>query len=105
MRVFSKGSDSGRCLTLCCLYRVLAITLSWTVRKNDNMLDDRVLNTGRQRGHTCIIPEPRDTSAHRATVLIHYCWTRFCLPIYLFESQITKIEHFMEIDREVNKIY
>lgn len=80
MRVFSKGSDSGRCPTLCCLYRVLAITLSWTVRKNDNISDDRVLNTGRQRGHTF---EPQDTSADGATFFIHYCWKGFVF-LYIY---------------------
>lgn len=58
MRVFSKGSDWERCLTLCCLYRVLAITLSWTVRKNENISDDRLLNTERQHGHTFMVPQP-----------------------------------------------
>lgn len=69
MRVFSKGSDSGRCPTLCCLYRVLAITLSWTVRKNGSISDDRGLNTGRQQGHTFTVPQPRDTTTHGGNIL------------------------------------
>lgn len=66
MRLFSKGSDWRRCPTLCCLYRVLAITLSWTVRKN--ISDDRGLNRGRQ-WDTYMVPEPQDTLSHRGNIL------------------------------------
>lgn len=108
MTVFSKGSDSGRCPTLCCLYRVLAITLSWTVRKNENISDDRVLNTGRQQGHTLTVAQPQDTSTHGGNILNPSLLEKVLscnLSVYLFISSKAnqpKTERILEIDREVN---